>query len=248
MHYFDSETGFYYLKSRYYSPEMCRFLNADGFTQTGQGLLDKNMFAYCGNNPVNRFDLNGNKWADIKQKISNAWNRFTNWVDRTFGATTSTIVSMSTDLTFETPAISPVYVKVGTDTTVTTTSNKQMSKPVTVHGTYNQFNPLKSSVSLIINSSNCGAKVTLALDDIGFYQQDTIDNTTTINGVKINLSNLTVSCVSGSEITWDNQTEKTYAEVGFCGYTPAAIAFAYVNNGQTNSAPQPRPQPQPGLA
>lgn len=101
---------------------------------------------------------------------------------------------------------------------------------------------------MIINSPNCGAKVTLALDDIGFYQQDTIDNTTTINGVKINLSNLTVSCVSGSEITWDNQTEKTYAEVGFCGHLPTAIAFAYANNGQTNSAPQPRPQPQPGLA
>ena len=51
-YYYDSETGYYHLKSRYYSPKVGRFLNADGYVQTGQGLLDKNMFAYCGNNPV----------------------------------------------------------------------------------------------------------------------------------------------------------------------------------------------------
>lgn len=106
------------------------------------------------------------------------------------------------------------------------------------------MHPLKSSVSLVINDSNYGTKISLSLDDIGVYQQNIIDNTTTINGVKVNLSNLTVSCVSASEIKWDNKTEKTYAEIGFCGYTPAAILFAYAVNGQTQSAPQPIPQPQ----
>ena len=38
---------------------MCRFINADGIIQTGQGMLDKNMFAYCLNNPVNKIDPNG---------------------------------------------------------------------------------------------------------------------------------------------------------------------------------------------
>ncbi len=58
-YYLDAETGFYYLKSRYYAPDMCRFLNADAFTQTGQGLLDKNMFSYCMNNPSNAVDEEG---------------------------------------------------------------------------------------------------------------------------------------------------------------------------------------------
>lgn len=58
-YYFDSETGFYYLKSRYYSPEMCRFLNADGYASTDQGLLGSKMFAYCLNNPVNFHDPSG---------------------------------------------------------------------------------------------------------------------------------------------------------------------------------------------
>ena len=58
-YYYDSETGYYHLKSRYYSPEVGRFLNADGYAQTGQGLLDKNMFAYCLNNPVSLKDPAG---------------------------------------------------------------------------------------------------------------------------------------------------------------------------------------------
>ena len=55
-YYYDAETGWYYLNTRYYSADMCRFINADGYIQTGQGVLDKNMFAYCANNPTNKYD------------------------------------------------------------------------------------------------------------------------------------------------------------------------------------------------
>ena len=85
-YYYDSETGYYHLKSRYYSPEVGRFLNADGYAQTGQGLLDKNMFAYCGNNPVNRRDGNGNAWEDVKKWFSKRWNAFKNFVGNTWSA------------------------------------------------------------------------------------------------------------------------------------------------------------------
>ena len=53
---YDPETGLYYLQSRYYNPEIGRFLNADAFTSTGQGFVGNNVFAYCGNNPVNGYD------------------------------------------------------------------------------------------------------------------------------------------------------------------------------------------------
>ena len=49
---YDTETGLYYLQSRYYNPEWGRFINADGYVSTGQGLLGNNMFAYCLNNPI----------------------------------------------------------------------------------------------------------------------------------------------------------------------------------------------------
>ena len=58
-YYYDFETGFYYLQSRYYDPAMGRFINADGYVSTGQGILGNNMFAYCLNNPVNKSDFSG---------------------------------------------------------------------------------------------------------------------------------------------------------------------------------------------
>ena len=51
-YYYDSETGFYYLQSRYYDPENHRFINADSYASTGQGFLGVNMFAYANNNPI----------------------------------------------------------------------------------------------------------------------------------------------------------------------------------------------------
>lgn len=68
-YYYDAETGLYYLMTRYYDPEVCRFISADVYMSTGQGILGGNMFAYCLNNPVNRYDEHGNSslpnWAKV---------------------------------------------------------------------------------------------------------------------------------------------------------------------------------------
>ena len=61
-YYYDADLGMYYLQSRYYDSKICRFINADGYASTGQGLTGNNMFAYCGNNPVNRVDPTGEIW------------------------------------------------------------------------------------------------------------------------------------------------------------------------------------------
>ena len=62
-YYFDTETELYYLKSRYYDPELGRFITIDDITyldpETINGL---NLYAYCGNNPIMRTDENGNAW------------------------------------------------------------------------------------------------------------------------------------------------------------------------------------------
>ena len=59
-YYYDNETGFYYLQSRYYDPANRRFINADVYASTGQGFVGTNMFAYCVNNPVFLTDEDGN--------------------------------------------------------------------------------------------------------------------------------------------------------------------------------------------
>ena len=57
---YDEETQWYYLKSRYYDPETCRFISADVLLSTGQGVLGHNCYAYCLNNPSIRIDEGGN--------------------------------------------------------------------------------------------------------------------------------------------------------------------------------------------
>ena len=68
-YYYDGETGFYYLNSRYYDPEIGRFLNGDAYVSTGQGPTGYNMYVYCGNNPVNRVDSNGKMWKVVGRLI-----------------------------------------------------------------------------------------------------------------------------------------------------------------------------------
>ena len=65
-YFYDIETGLYFLKTRYYDPEIGRFLSMDSIdyadTESINGL---NMYAYCLNNPVMYVDENGNlpNWA-----------------------------------------------------------------------------------------------------------------------------------------------------------------------------------------
>ena len=56
---YDWETGLYYLQSRYYDPNTGRFLSADTYLSTGQGVMGHNAYAYCLGNPVNGSDPSG---------------------------------------------------------------------------------------------------------------------------------------------------------------------------------------------
>lgn len=58
-YYYDTETGLYYLQSRYYNPAWGRFLNADGYVNANGDLIGFNMYAYCSNNPVVYVDYTG---------------------------------------------------------------------------------------------------------------------------------------------------------------------------------------------
>ena len=67
---YDTETGLYYLQSRYYNPEIGRFINADSIVSGSDGnIRGYNLFAYCFNNPVNMSDPSGHWWQWIKSAV-----------------------------------------------------------------------------------------------------------------------------------------------------------------------------------
>ena len=68
---FDEETGLYYLRSRYYNPNLCRFINADDVEALGADgdINGYQLFIYCMNDPVNNRDEAGSwslpNWAKV---------------------------------------------------------------------------------------------------------------------------------------------------------------------------------------
>ena len=55
---FDEETGLYYLRSRYYSIRICRFINSDAVLLKTENFAH-NGYTYCSNNPIYFLDTSG---------------------------------------------------------------------------------------------------------------------------------------------------------------------------------------------
>ncbi len=75
---YDEETQWYYLRSRYYDPETCRFISADVLLSTGQGVIGHNCYVYCINNPVKYRDFFGTEAGDTFSTETEAIEDFYN--------------------------------------------------------------------------------------------------------------------------------------------------------------------------
>ena len=70
-YYYDKDLGMYYLQSRYYDANICRFINADSALY--HSMLGYNMFAYCENNPVNYIDTTGESAEAVSEAAKYFW-------------------------------------------------------------------------------------------------------------------------------------------------------------------------------
>ncbi|WP_016739355.1 MULTISPECIES: polymorphic toxin-type HINT domain-containing protein [Bacillales] len=72
---FDKESGFYYLRARYYDPKIGRFISEDTYKGQVDNPLSLNRYTYVSNNPLKYVDPTGNvqeihaDWAPGKKKI-----------------------------------------------------------------------------------------------------------------------------------------------------------------------------------
>ena len=84
-YYYDTESGLYYLQSRYYDPVTGRFVNPDSLIDTSN-VLGFNMYAYCGNNPVNRFDPSGLFWKEAFDWLGEKVDKFVSSASNVVGS------------------------------------------------------------------------------------------------------------------------------------------------------------------
>ncbi len=232
-----AETGLYYLQSRYYNPQVGRFLNADGYITTGQGVLSYNMFAYCGNNPVMFSDPTGCFWKKISSFFSNAWNGVKSWAKNTFGAGSSTTATITE---IETSIISdpfPITMKTGAKTTQILSKHGDSSKPISVYANKDAQQPIKSSTAGInFNIFDLTLDLCVGLDNISISSSLVNGDTTNSLGIKLNLSELKIGFESSTAIQWDNTTETAYTNVDVSGWAIVA-AYCWITTGQPVQSP-----------
>ncbi len=240
-YYYDSETEWYFLNTRYYSPELCRFINSDEYVYTGQDISGYNMFAYCSNDPINKIDLNGDSWADVKNWVRNKWNSFKNWVSNTFGADISASKTQTTESKVPIP-LSPFSIRSG-EKNITSVSGSNSSKSV-----YAYWNV---EVSNIFNSSTVGVKVKVnkLTFDLSLGRDNTGLSVSYMNGniangwaLRLNAPKCRME-IENYAIIWDqasNLSQKTYTSVDIDLLT-LFFMYATSTSGQGANNYQPAP-------
>ena len=73
-YYYDTETGYYYLQSRYYDSSICRFINADDYNYIDKDTVNgSNLFVYCNNDAINCIDPTGFYRTDLAKAYAEKW-------------------------------------------------------------------------------------------------------------------------------------------------------------------------------
>ena len=93
-YYYDTETELYYLQTRYYDPELGRFISQDSIEYAAPETINGlNLYAYCGNNPVMYVDPTGNAWWEFWKWNWKAIGAIVGTVAATVGAIALTAVT-----------------------------------------------------------------------------------------------------------------------------------------------------------
>lgn len=241
-YYFDSETGMYYLQSRYYDPQVNRFINADGIIGANEDILGNNMFTYCGNAPVIRSDPSGLLWNNVINCLKKTWNKVRNWVGNTFGVGSTIVSQYKQESEIVPPGLNFLFtVKKGTKESKVLSTQGNSSKPISGYGQVRINNLLCSSFGMKFNTSNVTLNISFGLDNLGISGSYKKGKTTKSLGLSADLTQfkLGVEWSTSVECKWDPNTNiATYTNVGVTGWG-VLTAYMLATTGQYSSSPQP---------
>ena len=170
--YTDSSTGLQYLRARYYDSSQGRFTTKDTLLGSIEKPLTRNLYTYCGNNPLNITDPSGHSW------VSNAWSsvkktatKAVNTVKTTATKAVNTVKKAANTAKnwANTHVVQPV--KSFISNTKQTVSNSYQKAKTTVTQKYNQAKQSYNNAKTWVNNkwtsfkSDVSAKVQQAIDE-----------------------------------------------------------------------------------
>ena len=237
---YDNETGWYYLQSRYYDPANHRFINADSYASTDStDAIACNMFAYCGNNPVNRIDPRGLFWEEIGSFFKTVGNAIADFAEAAFGAEATVVHQSKQETEFSPAGINLIVtVKTGTKESIYETISGNSSKPISVYAQGRSDDYLLSSAGIKINIGSFTLNISLGLDNIGLSGSVRKGNVTRTFGIRADLSQLKVGLeVSSTVKRSENTSITTYTNASVTGLL-LAEAYIYATTGQLYLSPE----------
>ena len=238
-YYYDTESGFYYLNSRYYDPAVGRYINADGFVSTNQGIGEHNMFAYCANNPIMRADPSGCLWEVAVAIGATVAILIGSVAAGIYGASYNEETQQVNSSKTISPTTSLLNVTVGKKTATTKTIAGNSSKTINFYATGRTDNVLASSAGISIKVYNYTFQLSLGGDNIGFSSTFTNnENIAHTSAIRINPLEWKAGLeFSVSETTqWDPETirETQYTNISLDG---KILAGYYLMALSGNSVP-----------
>ena len=219
---YDEETGFYYLQSRYYNPEVGRFISSDVLLSTGQGVLGHNAYAYCGNNPVCRSDASGYKWWEY------AWN----WV---CGAAQDVGEFISDNIGLETH-VEVTHEKINLKTLLgwyeygesgSWSCGANSDKPIVLYAkkASQWWRGWEYSIGIKLNIGDGGASL-----EVGAGHASMSASITGNSSIAVSADIERVSATLSNEIDWKNNTYGEYHQVFLRPWTVGPTAYAVVTS------------------
>ena len=259
-YYYDSETGLYYLNSRYYDPVIGRFINADGLVVAGSGMLSSNMYLYCQNNPVCCVDPTGAlgsffdfplSMADrmqMSQSMLDSYNAAkaaasttspsqsssNNFLQNIFGAGSTLESKTKIGETVYIPDPLPITSKTTVKSGKIVAKSGDSSKPISVYAIGSVENPLTSSAGLKINISSFTLKISLGLTNLGISGSVRNGDVTKSYGIKADIVGLKVG-FEESSIVWDGNNSVTTTTDFYISGLWMYMIYELVTTGNSSS-------------
>ena len=242
-YYYDTETGFYYLNSRYYDPEICRFVNVDGYANTGQGLLGHNMFAYCLSDPISNVDSSGSIPMQCKfysdgsgtPSVTPASSKKND--GGFFGAGADTVFRFTEKKQTNFSVADIITITSGKYSSKKVNSTGNSTKPISVYAQGRADNWLLSSAGIKINVNDFTLNISVGMDNIGITGYVKDGNITNSFGIKANFSEFKVGFEGSTIVQWDDTNSTTTYQNASIGMGPVIAVVVFAQTGQWALSP-----------